>query len=221
MNPVSHRARGTSASTPDEYGSSPSPRSFARHLYHDMAQDIDAAKLLPGEYYVATRDMMLVTVLGSCVAACIRDTRCGIGGMNHFMLPDSDASGPASESARYGSYAMEVLINHLLKLGASREHLEAKVFGGGNVLPGLALANVGHRNAAFVIDYLKTEQVRIVARDLADVYPRKVQYFPANGRVMVRRLMTAQVDQVLGTEGDYRRSLAQRQPLVGDVELFG
>jgi len=208
------------AAPPDELASSPAPDFFARNVYFDRTHATNAAKLLPGEYFVSMRDMLLVTVLGSCVAACIRDTRTGTGGMNHFMLPDADASEPASSGARYGTYAMEVLINHLLKLGARRENLEAKVFGGGNVLPGLTQSNVGHKNAAFVVNYLGTERVRITARDLADVFPRKVYFFPATGRALVKRLRTAHNDTVLERETDYRRRLVQA-PVGGDVELFG
>lgn len=204
---------------PDELASSPAPECFARNLYHDRGHGVDAAKLLPGEYFVATREMLLVTVLGSCVAACLRDTRLGIGGMNHFMLPDSEAAGPESGAARYGTYAMEVLINHLLKLGAKRDHFEAKVFGGGNVLPGLVQANVGHKNATFVEHFLRTEGIRIAARDLADVHPRKVYYFPASGRVLVKRLRSLHNDTVIERESEYRRRLTQ-EPAGGDVELF-
>ena len=111
---------------------------LADNVYFDRSFKLETAKLLPGEYYVTDRNMMLVTVLGSCVAACVRDPRHGIGGMNHFMLPDvaGDGDSPVSNSARYGTYAMEILINQLIKLGARREALEAKVFGGGNVLRG-------------------------------------------------------------------------------------
>jgi chemotaxis protein CheD len=213
------QALGRSQAPPDEMSTSPAPDCFARNVYHDRSHATDAAKLLPGEYYVARRDMLLVTVLGSCVAACIRDARLGIGGMNHFMLPDSDGSGPASSGARYGTYAMEVLINHLLKIGAKREHLEAKVFGGGNVLQSLTQTNVGHKNAAFVVHYLRTENVRIAARDLAGVYPRKVYYFPATGRALVKRLRNLHNDTIIERETDYRRRLVQ-EPAGGEVELF-
>ena len=207
------------ARVPDELASSPAPECFARNIYHDRTHATDAAKLLPGEYYVASRDMLLVTVLGSCVAACIRDVRLGIGGMNHFMLPDTDSVEPASSGARYGTYAMEVLINHLLKLGAKREHLEAKVFGGGNVLQSLVQSNVGHKNSAFVVHYLHTEHIRIAARDLADVHPRKVYYFPANGRALIKRLRALHNDTIFERETDYRKRLVQA-PAGGDVELF-
>jgi len=122
-------------------------------LYYDRTFERDAAKISPGEYYFTNKDMVIVTVLGSCVSACIRDTTTGIGGMNHFMLPDgakSDRDNPVSESMRYGTYAMEVLINQLIRNGAKRENLEAKVFGGGNVLRSFTTNNVGDRNAEFV-----------------------------------------------------------------------
>lgn len=144
---------------------------FAPNTYYDRHFEKDAVKILPGEYYVTTGDKLIVTVLGSCVAVCLRDklTRCG--GMNHFLLPNdgSNESGLLTESARYGVYAMEILINHLLKLGASRSRLEAKVFGGGNVLRGLTMNNVGQRNAEFVLDYLHNEGIAIVAQDLLRV----------------------------------------------------
>jgi chemotaxis protein CheD len=210
---------GRKTSVPDELASSPAQECFARNLYHDRTHNIDAAKLLPGEYFVSTRNMLLVTVLGSCVAACIRDTRLGMGGMNHFMLPDSEAAQAAEDGARYGTYAMEVLINHLLKLGAKRENLEAKVFGGGNVLAGLTQANVGHKNAAFVTSFLKLENIRIAARDLADVFPRKVYYFPANGKVLVKRLRTGNNVTVAQREVEYRKRLAT-VPDGGEIELF-
>jgi chemotaxis protein CheD len=195
---------------------------LARNLYHDGQFGIDAAKLLPGEYYVTTQTMVLVTVLGSCVAACIRDSQLGIGGMNHFMLPESvhEADNPLSSSARYGTYAMEILINELIKLGARRNQLQAKVFGGGNVLRGFTATNVGERNAAFVLDYLKTENIPILAQDLVDIYPRKVYFFPEDGRVMVRKLRSLHNTTIMKREGDYSRRL-RSDGVAGEVELFG
>jgi len=195
---------------------------LATNLYHDRAFDIDAAKVLPGEYYVTGKDMMIVTVLGSCVAACIRDTQSGIGGMNHFMLPDStlDTTDPLSKSARYGTFAMELLINQLMKLGAQRKFLEAKVFGGGNVLAGLTAANVGERNAVFVQKFLQTEDIRIVAKDLVDIYPRKIYYFPKTGKVLVKKLKNVHNSTVLQREWDYGSRL-QATKVGGDIELFG
>lgn len=193
---------------------------LATNLYFDRTFDCNAAKILPGEYYVTDADMALVTTLGSCVAACIRDTRTGIGGMNHFMLPEGgEADSPAGASARYGTYAMELLINELIKLGARRVNLEAKLFGGGNVLAGLTQANVGERNAIFAVDFLATEGIRVVAKDLLDEHPRKVYYFPRDGRALVRKLRSMRNDTVLSRESEYLRRL-RSETVSGEVELF-
>lgn len=194
---------------------------LAPNHYFDRNFDIDAAKILPGEYYVSARNMLLVTVLGSCVSACIRDPKTGIGGMNHFMLPEGcgDQHNILSNSARYGGYAMEVLINQLVKLGANRGRLEAKVFGGAAVLRGFTTVQVGEMNSEFVLEYLHTERIRIVAQDLLDVYPRKVYYFPATGRAMVRKLKTVHNNTIVDRERDYGQRL-KSAPIVGDVELF-
>jgi chemotaxis protein CheD len=192
------------------------------HLYFDREHNTDAAKILPGEFYATGREMVLVTVLGSCVCACIRDKVSGIGGMNHFMLPDSgqDRSNPLGESARYGIYAMEILINQLLKMGAKRSNFEAKVFGGGSVLRGFTVANVGERNAEFVLQFLKTEKIAVAAQDLLDIYPRKVYYFPGTGLVRVKKLKQVHNDTIIIREAEYNTRL-QYAKLEGDVELFG
>jgi chemotaxis protein CheD len=193
----------------------------ATNLYYDRVHDIQAVKILPGEYYVTGKDMLIVTVLGSCVAACIRDPLTGVSGMNHFMLPDGGShGGVASASARYGSFAMELLINQLLKLGARRNALEAKVFGGGNVLRALSAGNVAERNAAFVLDYLKTENIPIVAQDLLGTHPRKVYQFAKTGKVRVKKLTEIRNDTIFERERDYRSQLVHTET-AGDVELFG
>lgn len=193
---------------------------FATNIYYDRTFDRDAAKILPGEYYYTGKDMLIVTVLGSCVAACVRDRVTGIGGMNHFMLPDSgDGDSPVSASMRYGTYAMEVLINDLLKAGARRENLEAKVFGGGNVLRGFIAINVGERNAQFVREYLKAENIRITAEDLNDIHPRKVYFFPRTGKVLVKKLKQLNNNTLVNREQDYAQRL-RTSTVAGDVELF-
>ena len=193
----------------------------ATNLYFDKNFNSQAVKLLPSEYYVTDKDLLLVTVLGSCVAACIRDCYSGIGGMNHFMLPDGggDPGSPLNASARYGTYAMEILINQLLKLGARRCNLEAKVFGGGNVLDGLTVANVGQRNADFVLKFLQTEKIRVVAQDLVDIFPRKVYFFPKSSKVMVKKLRNMHNTTISQREKDYRQRLHQVDS-GGEVELF-
>ncbi|NIA54107.1 chemoreceptor glutamine deamidase CheD [Massilia sp. TW-1] len=193
---------------------------FATNVYYDRTFDCDAAKILPGEYYYTAKDMLIVTVLGSCVSACVRDRVRGLGGMNHFMLPDGgDPGNPVSASMRYGTYAMEVLINDLLKAGARRENLEAKVFGGGAVLRGFSAMNVGERNAAFVINFLKTERIPVLAEDLNDIYPRKVYFFPRTGKVLVKKLMQTHNDTLAKRELAYASRL-KVTPVAGDVDLF-
>jgi chemotaxis protein CheD len=181
--------------------------------------ELGTVRVLPGEYFATSRDVAIVTVLGSCVAACLRDRKEGIGGMNHFMLPRGrGAPGPASTSARYGVQAMELLINHLVRLGARRGNLEAKVFGGGNVLAGFTAMNVGQANAQFVSEFLRAESIPVVASDLQGTTSRKVCYFPASGRVLVRAIQNGQQRAIAEREAHYVKTLGE--PRGGDVELF-
>lgn len=191
-------------------------------VYFDRTFDREAAKISPGEYYFTKQDMVIVTVLGSCVSACIRDKMTGIGGMNHFMLPDSaksDKDSPVSESMRYGTYAMEVLINELIRNGARRENLEAKIFGGGNVLRSFTVNNVGERNAAFVKKFLKDENISITSEDLLDIYPRKVYFFPKTGKVLVKKLKQLNNYTLVKREEAYSSKL-KTNDVGGDIDLF-
>lgn len=194
---------------------------LAPNCYYDQYFEREAVKILPGEYFVTPRDLLIVTVLGSCVSVCLRDRQNGIGGMNHFMLPGNsdEGFGPVSSSARYGVYAMEVLINHLLKLGAQRHQLEAKVFGGGCVLRGITANNIGQRNVDFVLDYLHTEGIELLAEDLLDIYPRKVYFFPASGRVLVKKLKNLHNTTLLDRESDYSLRI-RKAPVGGAIDLF-
>jgi chemotaxis protein CheD len=194
----------------------------ATTLYFDRTFDCDAAKISPGEYYYTDKHMVIVTVLGSCVSACIRDSITGIGGMNHFMLPDSasaDKDSPVSESMRYGTYAMEVLINQLMRNGARRENLEAKIFGGGNVLKSFTTTNVGDRNASFVKKFLKEERIRVVGEDLLDIYPRKVYFFPKTGKVLVKKLRQLNNNTLFEREEAYASKL-KTNDVGGEIDLF-
>ena len=195
---------------------------LATNFYYDRTFDCEAAKILPGEYYFSGKDMVIVTVLGSCVSACIRDRVSGIGGMNHFMLPDAGSDdSPVSASMRYGTYAMEILINELLKAGARRENFEAKVFGGGNVLRGFTSINVGERNAKFVKEYLKMENIRITAEDLIDIHPRKVFFFPHTGKVLVKKLKVVHNDTLKQREIEYANKLKKdASGGGGEIDLF-
>lgn len=182
--------------------------------YYDPALDTDVIKLLPADWKVSSDEVALATVLGSCVAACIYDPMVKLGGMNHFMLPDA---APGDGSARYGAHAMELLINGLLKHGAVRARLQAKVFGGGNVLPGMTLDPIGTRNANFVLAYMDNERIPILAEDLGGNQPRKVVFFVRTGRTLVKRLPAA--GEIAKVERDYRSRLSQ-VPVAGSVELF-
>jgi chemotaxis protein CheD len=183
-------------------------RDFGRH----------AVKVLPGEFFVAAEDVVLTTVLGSCVSACIWDARLGVGGMNHFLLPGESTTDPMSESGRYGVFAMEQLINELLKRGARRATLQAKVFGGGHVMKNFTTITVGSRNAEFVLEFLRTEGIRVASRDLLDVHPRRVAFFPASGRALCKHLKQAD-STLLAAEQNYSARLSTRA-VAGAVELF-
>lgn len=188
--------------------------------YRDPRFDAVAIKVFPGDHYVTSSDdEMLVTILGSCVTACIRDPLAGVGGMNHFMLPEAGGAGwdTASASMRYGNVAMERLINDILGRGGARHRLEVKVFGGGNVMNGSA--NIGHRNAEFVEQYLFAENIPIAAHHLRGNLPRRVHYFPATGRVMLLELQRTEQDEVVQNEVSYKSKI-QIEPVAGSAELF-
>jgi chemotaxis protein CheD len=175
-------------------------------------------KVLPGGYHADHREVVLVTTLGSCVSACLHDAGVGIGGMNHFMLPDggSDHSG----SARYGVHAMELLINALLQMGARRGKLVAKVFGGAAVIRHMTASDVGKRNIQFVEDFLRLERIPVTARDLGGSHPRKVAFHTQSGRAFVKALPIQSTDPLLAEEARYRTELVRAPVSSGTVELF-
>ena len=152
-------------------------------FFHDAFFGNDAVKLLPGEYFVHDEDILIMTTLGSCIAACLWDREARVGGMNHFMLPDG-----GTDSGRYGDYAMQQLIDAMLRRGATRATLEAKVFGGAQLIDGMSLMNIGERNTAFVSAYLHAQRIPIVSQDVAGSWPRKLCFVPASGKAMVKRI---------------------------------
>jgi len=190
----------------------------------DRSQQRVTAKILPGEFYVTRHNEVIDTVLGSCIAACVRDPVNGIGGMNHFMLPETSrdrlANGCPSivgTATRYGNYAMEHLINTILQHGGQRRNLEVKVFGGGKIIP--AVTDIGLRNIDFVLDYIHTEGLELTSKDLGGVYPRKVLYFPNEGRVRVKKLANINGDTIVTRELKYREEI-ENAPVEGEIELF-
>lgn len=186
------------------------PAAVARHHYFDRNFGRMAVKLLPCEYYVTNRSAVLLTVLGSCVAACLHDPLARVAGMNHFMLPDEAEEGADDPAAmRYGTHAMDVLVRELVRAGARRERLQAKVFGGAAVLPNMPSLNVGDRNAEFVLRYLQAEKINLYAQDLGGSQPRRVGFLAESGKVVVRKLRAAQdVSQVERQEIDLLRGVA-------------
>ena len=193
----------------------PRNRGEASFFFYDHPFGVEACKVLPGEYFVYHEDIVIQTVLGSCVAACIADRGVGVGGMNHFLLPDGGDS-----SARYGVFAMEVLINDLMKRGARRGSLEAKIFGGAAVIQGMTQLNVGRQNVDFVERFLAQERIPVVSKDVLDICPRKVCFFPKSARAMVRKLAPATVSTVVTEESTYRSAIRSDGVRGGAVELF-
>lgn len=189
----------------------------ASFFYRDHHFQYDAVKVLPGEYFVSKDDLVIMTVLGSCISACIWDSSARVGGMNHFMLPDGDG---VEGGGRYGSYAMELLINELQKLGARRETMQAKVFGGAQVMAGFTSMNVGERNTAFVLDYLSTERIPVVSQDVLDIHPRKVCFFPVVGKALVKRLAHSHPETLAVEERRGDALAVAKSTSGGSVDLF-
>ncbi len=186
--------------------------------YFDRQFQRHARKILPGEFYATRQDEVIVTVLGSCVAACLMDPVAMVGGMNHFMLPlgRADQDRDVFFAARYGAAAMEYLINDLLHLGAERDRLVAKAFGGGRVMEGLS--DVGGQNALFVRTYLQQEGIPLWSEDLGGTCPRKVYFFPHSGQVLVKRLDHVHNRTIQEREAVYLRHVAEGG--APDVEVF-
>lgn len=194
--------------------------------YWDRQRHSYVAKILPGEFYVTLEPEAIATTLGSCVSACIWDEQLGIGGMNHFMLPLTEKEAheinwgqrnKAGDATRYGNYAMEHLINEVLKHGGRRKHLRAKAFGGGQVMR--TVTDIGQKNVQFVLEYLETENIPLLGHDLGSIYPRKVLFTPKTGKVLMKRLADLHNDTVITREQSYRDSIVH-QPVEGDIELF-
>jgi chemotaxis protein CheD len=191
--------------------------------YWDRQNSMPAAKILPGEYYVTRCDEIITTVLGSCVSACIRDRVLRIGGMNHFMLPISEGNGwsgvddPVSTAMRYGNHAMEAMINDILSHGGRKKNLEVKIFGGGQIME--SATDIGRQNIEFIHNYLKAEGLLLLNEDVGNIYPRKVLYYPASGRVRLKKLRHLHNNTIVKREQAYRQVLDEK-PVSGEIELF-
>lgn len=181
-----------------------------KRKYFDPKISRVSVRVLPGEHYVAEApDEVLVTILGSCVAACVRDPKSGLGGMNHFMLPHNGAItwGQAGDASRYGNHAMERLIGTLIRRGADRRTLEIKVFGGANVTKG-SVHLIGDQNCEFIRRYLRDEGLVCEVYDLGGDRARRVQYFPDSGRAKRLLLRRAGDQRMIEDETAYYRRIS-------------
>ena len=172
-----------------------------------------------GGLRVSREPLVIDTVLGSCIAACLYDPVSGIGGMNHFMLPEGfDPDNPAS--TRYGVHAMELLITEIMRLGGHRRRFQAKVFGGGHVLNiRESLDGVPQRNIDFVRRFLNVEQIPVMNEDVGGYQARRVLFYAHTGKVLLKRLGTHDAERTAEEEMVYLISL-KKQKLDGDVTLF-
>ena len=193
--------------------------------YWDRTHNCWAAKILPGEFYVSRGGELISTVLGSCVSVCIRDKALGVGGMNHFMLPEEGdfssvnwGSDPNSRMARYGNWAIEFLVNELIKIGAQKSRFEVKVFGGGQVIANMS--DVGQRNILFTFNYLQREGLSTVASDVGDAFPRKVINYPETGKVLMKKLKSQHNNTIVERDRAYMRELDKEKIVKSDIELF-
>ncbi len=203
----------------------PRPLPGFEHINHywDSLHNMPAAKILPGEYYVTRANEIITTVLGSCISACVHDLSAGVGGMNHFMLPISnggnweEAEDPLSAANRYGNFAMEHMINEILKNGASRKNLEVKIFGGSQIIS--RFTHIGEKNIQFIHLYLENESLHLAGEDIGGLLARKIVYFPATGRVRVKKLKQLHNDTIVQREHRYIEDI-ERRPVKGEIELF-
>lgn len=203
-------ALGTSAAPP-------------RRSFQDAVSGSTLVSVSPGDHYVTNEPgEMVVTLLGSCVAACARDTVTGVGGLNHFLLPSGDLhdrSQGNDEAMRFGDYAMEMLLNTIYRKGGQRGRIEFKIFGGARVLGGQTMLKIGEQNINFVERFLRTEGFPIVGRSVGGTAPRRLRFHPATGRAFVQELDRTSAVSITNEEESYRSKIARRAP-AGDVEFF-
>lgn len=184
--------------------------------YYDHNLEMTVVKLMTGDcYYTSEGREMLVTILGSCVSVCLNDPVIKAGGMNHILLPGD--GGGDENSTRYGAYAMEELINGLMKMGAQKSRMKAKMFGGGNVIKNAAM--IGDRNIEFVRDYLNKEGIEVVSEDVGGNTARRLHYFPDTGKAMVRKLRRKEDFVIVDKEKEYQDKIVKKSD-TPDVELF-
>ena len=193
--------------------------------FWDRRRNVIIAKILPGEFYVSkNQNEVISTVLGSCISACVWDEVNQVGGMNHFLLPEKNQySGdkwgdPSSYTTRYGNWAMEYLVNEVIKHGGTRNNMKAKIFGGGKIIHSMS-SEVGDGNVEFVLRYLKLENIPIIANDTGGPWPRKVLFEPLTGRAQVKKLRSMHNDTVQRRERQYVNDVEEHEK-ESNIELF-
>ncbi len=204
----------------------PLPSFLKIKRFYDPERQITMAKILPGEYYVTREAEAISTVLGSCISACIWDENRLIGGMNHFMLPlrgidhsKSQWEDHDSYCCRYGVWAMECLINEIIKYGGKRETMRVKIFGGGNIIQDMS-SLIGEQNIEFAKEYISNESLPIVGSDIGGPWPRKIIFYPATGKVLVKRLQSMHNDTIQLREIQYQSAIVEPENEQTDIELF-
>lgn len=172
-----------------------------------------------GDYFASSQDIVIHTVLGSCVAVCLYDPEKKIGGMNHILMPSNPDINKYDASARYGINAMELLINAIMRLGGNRKKIVAKTFGGANLLMAVSRENaVGARNVEFVIEFLRAEKIKILARDFGGHDSRKIFFHTATGDVFLKRVPS--MKSLVAAEQIKRHRIQEQLKQPGDITLF-
>ncbi|MBT8765994.1 chemotaxis protein CheD [Metapseudomonas boanensis] len=196
------------------------PGAIAANRYYDPDLGLPAVKILPGEHYATGEDRVLVSVLGACIGVCLLDPECAVGGMNHFLLPDTGTRvREAHDAAGHGKLAMDQLLDALYKLGARHERLEARVFGAANLPNALLSPDAALRVVEFVHSYLDSEGIPLITEDVLGEYPRKIYFFPASGKVLLKKLKSLHNETLLQRELEYILYL-KRAEVLGPYDLF-
>ena len=194
--------------------------------HYDPHFQKDIVTIHPGEYYSTDEDIYIATVLGSCISIALFDPTLKMGGLNHFMLPKSTRAEavPMTDEGRFGNFAMELLINDMLKKGCKHENLRAKVFGGGNVLDSSSskMNMTGINNINFALTYLETEHIPILVNDTGGIFPRKIYFHPQTSKVYLKRIQKigCPVEQIKQREEQYQTNLQQAKATAGDITWF-
>lgn len=193
-----------------------------RHRISQFEQEV--VTIHPGEYFATRDDTIISTVLGSCIAVALYDEAAGAGGLNHFMLPGEVAKDEIirNPNAKYGMYAIELLINELMKLGIRKRDIKAKVFGGGAVLHFAdgSITRIPQSNIDFTFEYLEKEKIPVLASDVGGREPRKIFLFPRTGKVLLKRIAANQLDLVEKEEERYFEAIREEEQAAGAVVLF-